>query len=230
MMRHLITGAGSGIGDALARALHDRGDELWLLARSTERAADLEASFPGARTVVADLADAEGLARLADSGDLPDRIDSLVHSAGVVELGTVADLGVAEMRAQLEVNLLAPMVLTRACLPALRAARGLVVLVNSGAGLAANPTWSAYAASKFGARGFADALRAEEGEHGVRVTSVYPSRTATPMQEKVHAQEGKDYDAAQWIQPGTVAATILHAIDLPADGTVSDLTVRPAPR
>ena len=84
--------------------------------------------------------------------------------------------------------------LTRLCLPAVRAARGTVVFLNSGAGQVAHPHWSAYAASKFGLRALADSLRAEEQAHGVRVTTVYPGRTATPMQQKVHQQEGKDYD------------------------------------
>ena len=133
--------------------------------------------------------------------ELPDTLDSVVHAAGVVELGTVEELTREQWREQLDVNLLAPAELTRLALPALRAARGTVVFVNSGAGLRANPTWSAYAASKFGLRAFADALRREEPEHGVRVTSVFPGRTATPMQQKVHEQEGKEYDAGDWIEP-----------------------------
>ena len=112
-------------------------------------------------------------------------------------------------------------------LPALRAARGTVVLVNSGAGLFAHPQWSAYAASKHGLRAFADSLRGEEAAHGVRVSSVSPGRTATPMQEKVHAQEGKDYDPSQWIDPATVAAAILQALDLPDDAVLTDLSLTP---
>ena len=99
--------------------------------------------------------------------------------------------------------------------------------MNSGAGLSASPHWSAYAASKFGLRALADSLRAEEQEHGVRVTTVYPGRTATPMQQKVHEQEGTDYDADAWIDPATVAGAILHVLDLPPDATISDLTIRP---
>ena len=126
-------------------------------------------------------------------------------------------------------NLVAPAALTRVALPALRAARGTVVFVNSGSGLRANPGWAAYAASKFGLRALADALRAEEREHGVRVTSVYPGRTATPMQEQVHQHEGKDYDPEAWVQPETVADAVLHTIDLPRDATIPDLTVSPGP-
>src|SRR4051812_1904965 len=117
--------------------------------------------------------------------------------------------------------------MTGPLLPALRAAAGTVVFVNSSAGLAAHATWSAYAASKFGLRALADALRAEETGHGVRVTTIFPSRTATPMQEKVHDQEGRTYDASRWIHPGTVTDAIVHVLDLPRDATVPEITLRP---
>ena len=100
--------------------------------------------------------------------------------------------------------------------------------MNSGAGLNAHAEWSAYAASKHGLKALADSLRHEEHGNGVRVTSVYPGRTASPMQAKVHQQEGKEYDAGRWIDPESVATTILMAIDLPRDAEVNDVTVRPA--
>jgi NAD(P)-dependent dehydrogenase (short-subunit alcohol dehydrogenase family) len=227
---HLVTGAGSGIGAALVGALHARGDALVLLARSGERADDLAATYPGATTLVADLADPPGLERALAEADLPDSLDSVVHVAGAVDLAPLAELDLADWQRQLDVNLTAPALVTRAALPALRAARGLVLFVNSGAGLAAHPDWSAYAASKFGLRALADTLRGEEKPHGVRVTTVFPGRTATPMQEKVHLQEGRDYDASAWIDPRTVAATILHVLDLPRDATVPEVSVHPAPR
>lgn len=228
MPTHLVTGAGSGIGEAAARSLRDRGDRLLLLSRSQERAAQLAEEFPDADTIVADLADPAGLEQVLSRARLPDRLDSLLHVAGAVELSAVAALPVGQLREQLDVNLVAPAVLTRACLPALRRAQGTVVFVNSTSGLRANPAWSAYAASKFGLRGFADALRAEEAEHGVRVTSVFPSRTATPMQEKVHDQEGKEYDASDWITPETVADAIVHVLDVPPEATIPELVVKVA--
>jgi short-subunit dehydrogenase len=224
MATHLVTGAGSGIGAAVAEALHARGDDLVLLARSDERAAALTERFPGARSLVADLADVESVDHIHG---IPDRLDSLLHVAGVVELATVAETSTAHLRAQLDVNLVSPLLLTRACLPALRQARGVVVFVNSGAGLQAGALWAAYGASKYGLRALADALRAEEMANGVRVTSLFPSRTSTPMQEKVHEQEGKTYDSSLWISPETVAATLLHVVDLPADATIPEVTVRP---
>jgi short-subunit dehydrogenase len=224
MSTHLVTGAGSGIGTAVAEALHARGDDLVLLARSDARAAELAERFPGARTIVVDLADPQAVDRLEG---LPERLDSVLHVAGVVELAPVAELDADDLREQLDVNLVAPALLTRACLPALRAARGIVLFVNSAAGLSAGASWAAYAASKFGLRALADALRAEEMEYGVRVTTVFPSRTATPMQEKVHEQEGRTYDSSQWISPETVASTMLHVLDLPRDATIPEVTVRP---
>jgi short-subunit dehydrogenase len=227
---HLVTGAGSGIGAAAAHALRARGDELVLLARSEERAHELRELYDGARVLVADLARPASLEHALVGANLPPHLDSLLHVAGVVDLAPAHDLVAAEVQAQIDVNLVAPMLLTRLCLPALRAARGTVVFVNSGAGLNAHPTWGAYAASKFGLRGFADALRGEEAAHGVRVTSIFPGRTATPMQEKVHAQESAAYDAEKWIQPATVAATILQVLDLPRDAVIPEISVRPGPR
>src|SRR4051812_39731188 len=179
MATHLVTGAGSGIGALLAERLLERGDDLVLLARSTERAHDLREELPGATVLVADLADAAAVEDVAEQ--LPESLDSVVHAAGIVDLGPVAELAREAWQSQLAVTLVAPAVLTRVALPALRAGRGTVVFVNSGAGLVAHPQWSAYAASKFGLRALADSLRAEEQEHGVRVTTVFPGRTATPM-------------------------------------------------
>jgi short-subunit dehydrogenase len=223
MPRHLLTGAGSGIGAALAELLHARGDSLVLVARSRERAEELGALWDGAQTLVADLTDPEEIAGL----QLPDSLDSVVHAAGAVALGPVAELTEPQWREQIEVNLLAPAALTRLALPALRSSRGTVVFVNSGAGLHANPQWSAYAASKHGLRALADSLRAEERDNGVRVTSVYPGRTATAMQERVHEQEGKAYDPDAWIRPETVADAIRHVLDLTRDATMPDVTLSP---
>lgn len=227
MATHVITGAGSGIGAAVARRLHTRGDDLVLHARDAGRAKELAAEFPGASTLVGDLSDPDKLSWAFGHQSLPSRVDSLLHIAGVVDLGRVGDLTPKAWRHQLNVNLIAPAELTRHFLPQLRLAQGHVVFVNSGAGLSAGPEWSAYAASKHGLKALADSLRQEEHGNGVRVTSVYPGRTASAMQVKVHQQEGKEYDASRWIDPESVATTIVMALDLPRDAEVNDLTVRP---
>jgi short-subunit dehydrogenase len=227
MTVHVITGAGSGIGAAVARRLAGRGDELWLVARDAGRGRQLAAEFPGARTIVGDLAEPERLSWALSHQELPDRIDSLVHSAGIVELGGIGELSAKSWHRQLAANLVAPAELTRLLLPQLRTCRGQVVFVNSGSGLRANAEWGAYAASKHGLKALADALRLEEADNGVRVTSVYPGRTATPMQADVHRHEGREYDPTRWIDPESVATTIVTALDLPRDAQITDLSVRP---
>jgi short-subunit dehydrogenase len=208
---HLVTGAGSGIGREVADRLAERGDHVVRLTRD-----------------VVDLEDAPAVVRWAtDFAQNLERLDSVLHVAGTVELGSVAELDLAAWQRHLAVNLTAPAALTGPLLPALRAAGGTVVFVNSSAGLVANAEWSAYAASKFGLRALADSLRAEEASDGVRVTTVFPSRTATPMQEKVHEQEGRAYDASRWLQAGTVADSVLHVLDLPPEATITELVVRP---
>ena len=117
-MKLLITGAGSGIGQAVADVLHARGDDLVLLARNEQRVADLAERYVGADLRAADLAVPATLAGVV--ADI-DRLDAVVHAAGVIELGPVADLRLEDLTGQLQVNLVAPTELTRALMPALRA-------------------------------------------------------------------------------------------------------------
>lgn len=248
MGTYLITGATGGIGAAVAERLAERGHDLILAGRSMERLGrtagglstgahartqvmvrDPRGVPSGARgtihTIAVDLAAPRRLEAALAEAALPGRLDGVVHSAGVVDLGRVAEQDADHWIDQLMVNLVAAAELTRLLLPALRAAQGHVVFVNSGSGLRANPGWSAYAASKHGLRALADSLRAEEPD--IRVTSVYPGRTATEMQRKVVAQERKAYDPAAFIDPGTVARVVVDALDLPREAVLTDITVRP---
>ena len=204
---HLVTGGSSGIGAALVALLRARGDAVIAPTRGD-----------------VDLTDAAAIDAWARSADLS-ALDSLVHCAGVVQLGPIAGFDRGAWETTLAVNLLAPAQLTAAMLPALRASSGSVVFVNSGAGLHAHPDWGSYAASKFGLRALADALRGEEPE--VRVTSIFPGRVATRMQVEVHRQEARAYDPADWIEPETVAAQIVGVIDLGRDAQIPELVIRP---
>ncbi|MFF3848174.1 SDR family oxidoreductase [Streptomyces sp. NPDC002328] len=224
---YLITGAGSGIGAALADDLAAREHELWLLARDEARARALRARYPRSRTLVADLSAPDELPGRLESQELPERLDSLLHVAGVAESGRIGDVGARTWQDTLAVNLVAPAELTRLLLPALRAARGHVVFMNSGAGVHAPPRLSAYAASKFGLKALAESLRAEEYEHGIRVTTVYPGETDTPMQVRLHEQFGLPYQPEAHMSPASVSAAVLTALDLPRDATMSDLMLRP---
>jgi NADP-dependent 3-hydroxy acid dehydrogenase YdfG len=220
----LVTGASRGIGAAVARALAP-GHDLLLGGRDTSALEALAQELPGARPWPVDLTDS---ATVAEAAGGIERLDVLVHSAGVGLLGTVAETPAATWRQQFEINVVAVAELTRLLLPALRAARGRVVLLNSGAGLTARAGWASYAASKFALRAFADALRAEESGHGVRVTSLHPGRVDTDMQRGVVAQEGGEYRPEAYLRPESVAGAVLLAVTAPDDAELTELVLRPA--
>lgn len=220
----LVTGASRGIGAAVARALAP-GHDLLLGGRDTSALEALARELPGARPWPVDLTDSASVAEAADGIE---RLDVLVHSAGVGLLGTVAETPAATWRQQFEINVVAVAELTRLLLPALRAARGRVVLLNSGAGLTARAGWASYAASKFALRAFADALRAEESGNGVRVTSLHPGRVDTDMQRGVVAHEGGEYRPEAYLRPESVAGAVLLAVTAPDDAELTELVLRPA--
>ena len=220
----LVTGASRGIGAAVARALAP-GHDLLLGGRDTSTLEALARELPGARPWPVDLTDSAAVAEAAGGIE---RLDVLVHSAGVGLLGTVAETPAATWRQQFEINVVAVAELTRLLLPALRAARGRVVLLNSGAGLTARAGWASYAASKFALRAFADALRAEESGHGVRVTSLHPGRVDTEMQRGVVAHEGGEYRPEAYLRPESVAGAVLLAVTAPDDAELTELVLRPA--
>ena len=217
----LITGASRGIGAAIAAALAPTHD-LLLGGRDVEALKAVAEQLPSATPWPVELGDPAGLAAATAAID---RLDVLVHSAGVATLGSLADTSVDVWRSTREINVVAVAELTRHLLPALRAAAGQVVLINSGAGLRANPNWGAYAASKFALRAFADALRAEEPR--LRVTSVYPGRTATDMQRAIREAEGEEYVPTDHLTPESVAEAVRFALLAPPDAHVHEVTVRP---
>ncbi len=219
----LVTGASRGIGVEIARTLAET-HEVLLGGRDAEALGAVASDIPGSRSWPLELTDDAAVQEAA--ADI-ERLDVLVHSAGTVELGTLAESETDSWRRTFELNVFAVAELTRALLPALRTAHGHVVLVNSGAGLGAKPGWGSYAASKFALRAYADVLRAEEAEHGVLVTSVFPGRVATDMQREVRASEGGEFEAERYLRPETVASTVASAVRAPADAHLTEIVLRP---
>ncbi len=211
----IVTGASRGVGLSVTRLLLDRGYRV----------------FAHYRTAPADLQhsrltwwQADFLVPLDDAAPGVDKLDALVHCAGIASVGRGQSREVAAQH--MAVNYLAPVELTQRLLPALRAVRGTVVYLNSGAGRQAAAGWSAYSASKHAARGWCDALRAEEPE--IRVTSVFPGRIATDMQRAIRAQEGLPYIPDEYLDPNTVARVVGDVLETPRDASLTDVVVRPA--
>jgi short-subunit dehydrogenase len=228
----VITGASSGIGKSIALALAKSGAQLCLLGRNLER---LEAV---ARTAIKDSPSVRcygiDLAKDKDIVDLQkklnkdfDNIDMLIHSAGEITIGRLELSSIADFDRQYKINVRAPSLLTQTLLPLLKIQKGQIVFINSSAGLFSKANLSQYAATKHALRALADSLRGEVNEMGIRVLSVFPGRTATPMQEMIFNQEGRDYPANRLLQPQDVAAVVIHALSLPRTAEVTDISIRP---
>lgn len=229
----VVAGATGAIGGAVGRALAGEGASLLLLGRDEARLRaatdELPAGDGTVRFVAGDLTEQAAVeAAGAASAALGDGVDLLVHAAGVFRAGTVESAPPEDLDLQLAVNVRAPYLLTRRLLPGLRARRGLVVFVNSTAGLRAGAGSAAYAASKHALRAVADGLRAEENAAGVRVLSVYPGRTRGRMQRQVCRDLGQRYDAERFLDPADVATAIVDAAALPPSAELYDLRLRPA--
>jgi NADP-dependent 3-hydroxy acid dehydrogenase YdfG len=223
----LITGATGGIGIALVEAAAARGYAVLAAARDAVRLDGLCARVPEASPLLVDLRDPSVLQAPLLAVD---RLDAIIHNAGVAEVAAVGETPHSLWSETLTVNVTAAAELTRVLLPALRAAAGHVVFINAAPGLHAVPRWSAYTASKSALRELADSLRAEEARSGVRVTTVYPGGTATDLLRQVRAQLGRPFNPADCIQPQTLAAAVLTVLDMNADAYISELSVLPTPR
>ncbi|MEZ5214383.1 MAG: short chain dehydrogenase [Microbacterium sp.] len=213
MSTYVITGAGSGSA-ASSPSGCTRGDALIVLARSACRAAELIAAFPGSAAVVADLADPSALAaRSMRPTFLPRSTASCTPPASSSSARSPICRGMPGRASSPSTSSLRQSSPVCAGAPRVRGARTRAVR-QLGAGLNAHPGWAAYAASKHGLK--ASLMRSAAKRAARGAGTVYPGRTATPMQEKVHEQEAA-YDADRWIDPASVATAIMTALDLPRD-------------
>jgi len=228
----VVTGASSGIGKAIALGLVAQGATLCLVGRRLETLGAAAESAQGTPCrplcYQIDLTLDEDIRRLAarlqhDFG----YIDLLIHSAGVISLGRLESAPIEDLDRQYRTNVRAPYALTQALLPMLRLRQGQIVFINSSAGLSAGANVSQYAVTKHALKALADSLRAEVNTEGLRVLSVYPGRTATPMQATVHEVEGKAYHPERLMQPDDVAAVVINALSLPRSAEVTDIHIRP---
>ncbi|MFD5869042.1 SDR family oxidoreductase [Corynebacterium sp. NPDC060344] len=246
----LVTGASRGIGRAIALDL-GRDHHVLVGATTEEGATAVVAELPSAEAFVADVTDpgalsaaieAAGLGAGGGAGagevrgeaggaegegggaDAAPHLDVLVHSAGIWAKSTVADADRDEWSRLLDINVVSVVDLTRRLLPALRAARGTVVAINSGSGYKSGPGLGLYSASKFALRAITDALREEERD-SIRVSSVHPGRVDTDMQVQIMGADG--YDGSRYVHVDSIASAVRLCVDATEDCIVEEVTVRP---
>jgi NADP-dependent 3-hydroxy acid dehydrogenase YdfG len=228
----VITGAGTGVGAAVAGALAKAGASLYLIGRRLDRlelvAAKTRRLGVEARCCSADISSNPGLVEVVNriKSDVH-AIDILVQSAATYVAGLIEDADLSDFDSQYQTNVRAPYALTQALLPMLRARQGQVVFVNSSSGLTAKPMTAQYDSTKHALKAIADSLRGEVNRHGVRVLSVYLGRTASEMQERIHRMEGKSYQPELLLQPDDVASVVTNALGLPRTAEVTDISIRP---
>ncbi|MGJ9412388.1 SDR family oxidoreductase [Aeromicrobium sp. CF4.19] len=215
----LVTGASRGIGRAVATDLAAT-HHVVLVGRTEDALAELAAQLDDASVLVLDVADGESV----DAAELPVRLDVLVHCAGTSGGPDVIDTTREQWRSAFELNVFGVADLTARLLPALREAKGTVVLMNSGAGLFSTAGGSIYSATKFALRTFGDCLREEERENGVRVVSVHPGFVDTDMGR---SGIGGDGHPERMIAPETIAAAVRTAVDAPHEAQFETISVRP---
>lgn len=220
--RVLLTGAGGGIGRCLALALGARGARLVLVGRNTERltevARDIVRAGGHAHALPHDLGDPGGHDQLAQSTIARlGGIDVLINNAGVSSFGEFSRQKSADINDIININVTAPLLLTRAVLPVmLQSGKGRIVNIGSILGSIGFPHFAAYSASKFALRGFSEALRRELAGSGIGVTYLAPRTTRTSLNPDT-LYELSNTSGAAVDDPATVAAIIVNAITADCD-------------
>jgi NAD(P)-dependent dehydrogenase (short-subunit alcohol dehydrogenase family) len=194
----LVTGASSGIGRATVRRLDGAGWKVFAGVRKEEDAAALRAEgSERLEPLMLDVLDPEAIAAAAERvGAEPGGLDGLVDNAGAAVAGPLEALPIEDFRRQVELNLTAQLAVTQAMLPAIRVARGRVVLISSVGGRVALPMTGAYHAAKFGLEGLGDSLRQELAPWGIKVVLVEPGSIDTPIWSSGEKDADRIFEAA----------------------------------
>jgi len=226
----VVTGASRGLGHAFSIALVERGARVFGLARSADDLQSVRDELGDAFVPVEcdvtdrdDVSDAFGRVR-----DEAGRCDVLLNNAGLGQFGGVEELEEGQWETMLDVNLRGVILCTRAAVPMMKAQNeadgygGHIVNIASVAGLVGNANISVYNMTKFGVRGFSEALMKELRDDRIRVTCVYPGSVATHFFE-VAGTPGADGA----MDPRDVAGTVMHVLEAPPNYLVSEVMMRP---
>lgn len=227
----VVTGASSGIGEAIARELAGNGITVVLLARRFERIDVLASELGhGAIAIKADVTERESIVAAANQVEQTlGGVDILINNAGVMLTGPFDSSQRDEHRQMIETNLLGVMTVTEVFLPQLRRHKGDLVNISSVAGRVAPSGFAAYAATKWGINGWSEALRVEL-QPDIRVMVIEPGAIATELADHITHEESQSVakSALDWaIPPSDIAEVIAFAVNLPKRTSINEILIRP---
>lgn len=226
----VVTGASSGLGLSLTQTLVEQGLQVFGLARSIDRMeAQRDEIGDSYHPIQCDVRDVEQVdaafeSILAETG----RLDVLINNAGLGRYAKVVELTVEDWDVQMETNLRGVFLCSRAAIPPMKAQNaetgfgGYIINVASIAGLLGNPNLAAYNASKFGVRGFSEALMKEVRDDGIKVTCIYPGSIETGFSTVTSTAASTNK-----MLPDDIAATVVHLLETRDNYLISELVMRP---
>lgn len=232
-----VTGAGSGIGRAIARTLAAEGASVAIADIRTDRLHELrdelESGGTKVQVITLDVTDEQAdRAAVQSTVEFYGRIDVLVNCAGMMLLAPVLEADTADWTRMININVLGMMYLTHAALPHLIETQGTIVQMSSIAGRTVVRSAAAYHASKFAVNGFSEGLRQEVTEKGVRVVVIEPGSTETELRDHItHAPSKAAIEARvatyRQLQAEDVAEAVRYAVTAPAHIAINEILMRP---
>jgi NADP-dependent 3-hydroxy acid dehydrogenase YdfG len=234
----LVTGGGSGIGEAAARSLAAAGVVVAISGRRIGRldavVADIEQAGGKARAIQSDVSvEADAFAAVEATVVAFGRLDVLINAAGVNEAGGIEALDLDGWRKVIDINLWGTIYSTKAAVPHLKAAAGGdIVNISSTAGRRAAGLFASYATSKHGVNGFTESIRQELGGQDIRVALIEPGATETEIASSLSDPKWAEMMQAHVtkdgaMQPGDIADAIIFILSLPRRANVSQILIRP---
>ena len=221
----VVTGASSGIGLALVKALLAEGYAVLGIAKSFEKAGLNHPNFSGRSINLADLdVLPEAMSSLLNEIDRP--IKALINNAGIGRMGFLEQLSVKDIRLVMDTNLTSQVIVTKTFLPLLKKqGEGDILFMGSEAALKGAKQGSIYCASKFALRGFSQALREECGKSGVRITLINPGAVRTPFFENLQFEPGLAAENA--IEPEDIASAVSMVLAARSGTVFDEITLSP---
>jgi len=223
-LKALVTGASSGIGQAIAQKLTAQQVHTALVSRSAPDMPPYGKAYPVDLSIVSDVK-----SKIQWIVQDMDGIDILINCAGIAYIGELSTMPLEDWQKLFDLNVTTVFQCIQAVLPTMRSqGSGIIINIASIAGKQGFPQWSAYCATKFAVLGMTQALAEEERSHGIKVMAICPGSVNTPIWDSLGDRVPANFNRHAMLHPDTVADAVLHMINLPASAVITDLVIMPS--